>query len=125
LYNIPNVDAFINRKKANYVGKISRSDETTYPKKFLAAWINKRCKNGAPQLSCNNNFARVITQILPRNFPLSSNQAPLKDWIPLAKDPMNWQNCIDDNFEACHFIDPNNDQSDTLSISDNDNFSTA
>ncbi len=78
--------------------------------------MNKRHKNGAPQLTCNNNFARAITQILPRDCLLSSNQAPLKDWIPLANDPVNWQNCIDDYFEACRFTDLNDDQSDTLSV---------
>jgi hypothetical protein len=85
LCNIPNANAFINRRTANYIGKISRSDETTYLKKFLAAWINIRCKNCAPQLSCNSNFARVITQILPRNCPLSRNQAPSKIGFPWQK----------------------------------------
>ena len=60
LYNIPNVDAFIDRQKASYIGKISRSNAQSYPKKFLAAWIFGKQKNGAPQLTCNNNFAKVI-----------------------------------------------------------------
>jgi hypothetical protein len=40
-FNIPNIDAFINKRTARYVGKVARSDDTTLPKKFLAAWINK------------------------------------------------------------------------------------
>jgi hypothetical protein len=31
LFNIPNVDAFINRRIASYIRKISRSNEATYP----------------------------------------------------------------------------------------------
>jgi hypothetical protein len=45
LYNIPNINAIINRKTANYISKISRTNETMYPKKFLAAWISKSQKN--------------------------------------------------------------------------------
>jgi hypothetical protein len=93
-------------------------NEAAYPKKFLAAWINKSRKNGAPQLTCNNNFARVIAQILPKDCLLSNSQAPLRDWIPLARNPVNWQKCIDDYFESCHFIDPNDDESETDSVPD-------
>jgi hypothetical protein len=38
---MPNIDAFINRRTTSYIGKIVRSNETNYPKKFLAAWINR------------------------------------------------------------------------------------
>ncbi len=124
LYNIPNVDAFIARRTANYISKISRSNETTYPKKFLAARINKSRKNGAPQLTCNNNYAKVIAQILPKQCPLSSNQAPLKDWIPLAGDAINWQSYIDDYFESCHFVDPEDDLS-VNSTSTNSTFNSS
>jgi hypothetical protein len=48
LCNIPYVDVFINRRAASYIGKIDRGNETTYPKNFLAAWINGSRKNGAP-----------------------------------------------------------------------------
>ncbi len=117
LYNIPNIDAFIARRTANYIGKVSRSNETTFPKKFLAAWINKSRKNGAPQLTCNNNYAKVIAQILPKNCPLSNNQAPLKEWIPLARNATNWQSYIDNYFESCRFVDPDDDDlSDSTSI---------
>jgi hypothetical protein len=48
LYNIPNVDTFIARRTANYISKISRNNKTTYPKKFLAARINKSQKMVPP-----------------------------------------------------------------------------
>jgi hypothetical protein len=76
---MPNVDAFINRRTASYIGKIATANETNYPKKFLAAWMNRSRKNGAPQLTCNNNYAKVIGQILPEDQPLSNDQAPLRD----------------------------------------------
>ena len=60
LCNIPNIDAFIIKRTAVYVGKISRSDNNTYPKKILAVWITGKRKNGAPQLTCNNNFVNSI-----------------------------------------------------------------
>jgi hypothetical protein len=43
-FDIPNIDAFINKRTARYIGKVARSDDTTLPKKFLAAWINKAQK---------------------------------------------------------------------------------
>jgi hypothetical protein len=47
IFNTPNVDAFINKRTAAYIGKVTRSNNNTYPRKFLAAWINTRRKNGA------------------------------------------------------------------------------
>jgi len=87
--------------------------------------MNKSRKIGAPQLTCNNNFARVIAQILPKHLLLSNDQAPLKEWIPLAKDPRYWQKCIYDYFNQCHIIDLSDDMLDSDSTSDCDNLSTA
>jgi hypothetical protein len=70
-----------------------------------------------PQLTCNNNYAKVIAQILPKQCPLSNNQAPLKEWMPLARDTTNWQSYIDNYFESCRFADPEDDLStDSTSI---------
>jgi hypothetical protein len=80
--------------------------------------MNRSRKNGAPQLTCNNNYAKVIAQILPEDQPLSNSQAPLKDWLPLAKTPEIWQKCIDNYFESCCFIDPEDD----CSVSSTDSF---
>jgi hypothetical protein len=85
LFNIPNIDAFISKRTAKYVGKIARASDCSLPKKYLAAWINKFRKNGAPQHTCNKNFVKAINDILPCNINLSSN-APLKEWLPLAKN---------------------------------------
>jgi len=95
LCNIPNVDAYITRRTATYIGKIARLDNDAYQKKFLAAWINTKRKTGAPQLTCNNNFADTIQKILPPEKPLSSKQAPLCEWIKLAKDETSWITYID------------------------------
>jgi hypothetical protein len=94
LYNIPNIDAFINRRTMKYIGKVSRRNDDNLPKKFLAAWINGKRKNGAPQLTCNNNFARAIDTNLSKENPLSNNQALLKEWVPLAHDKNKWQHYI-------------------------------
>ena len=88
LCDIPNIDTFIHRKTATYIGKITRVDLSTYPKKFLAAWINDSKKPGAPQLTCNNNFANVIKKILPADI-IIYKQVPLYQWIPLAQDKNN------------------------------------
>ena len=61
-------------------------------------------KNGHPQLTCNNNYAKVIEKIMPNNKPLSNKQAPLKEWLPLAVDESNWMQCIDDYFNSCRNI---------------------
>jgi hypothetical protein len=47
-FNAPNVDAFINKRVAKYIGKTAKSKDTSLPKKFLAAWINKVRKIGGP-----------------------------------------------------------------------------
>ena len=100
LANIPNIDAFIHRRTATYIGKIVRANETTYPKKFLAAWINNSKKPGAPQLTCNNNFANALRKIVPNNI-LLSEQAPLYQWTSLAKEESTWTHYINEYFESC------------------------
>ena len=111
LCNIPNIDAFIAKRTAVYLGKVSPSNNT-YPQKFLTAWITGKRKNGAPQLTCNNNFVNSIKKILPPGKILSNKQALLREWIPLAKDENNWLTYIDAYFESCRSMDhedPNND----------------
>ena len=93
LCNIPNVDAYIAKRTAVYLSKVSRSNNNTYPKKFLAAWITGKRKNGAPQLTCNNNFANSIQKILPVEKILSNKQALLRVWD------------IDAYFESCSSTD--------------------
>jgi hypothetical protein len=82
LCNIPNVDAFITKRTATYVGKVARSDQESLPKKFLTAWINGSRRNGAPQLTCNNNFADAISKILPPGHPLKSGMHHSKNGSP-------------------------------------------
>jgi hypothetical protein len=84
-FNIPNINTFISKRTAKYIGKIARGSDCSLPKKFLTAWINKPRKNGAPQYTCNDNFVKAINDILPCNLNLSRN-APLKEWLPLAKN---------------------------------------
>ena len=111
LFNIPNIDAFINKRTAAYIGKVTRSNNDSYPKKFLAAWINTKKKNEAPQLTCNNNFAKTIELLLQKTQPLSSKQAPLKEWLPIAKDESNWKAHIESYFETCHEIESEDEES--------------
>jgi len=75
LCNIPNIDAFVTRRTAVYIRKITRSEGNSLPKKLLAAWIRGPWKNGGPQLSCNNHFAQVIQKILPSDKALTSKTA--------------------------------------------------
>ena len=112
LCNIPNIDAFIHRRTATYIGKITRTNTTTYPKKFLAAWINDSKKPGAPQLTCNNNFANALQKILPPHIQISK-QAPLCEWFPLAHDENNWNFVIENYFESCRNADYEEDDKST------------
>ena len=113
LCNIPNVDVYIAKRTAVYLGKVSRSNNNTYPKKFLAAWITGKRKNGAPQLTCNNNFADSIKKILPAEKILTNKQVMLRDWVPLAKDESNWLTYIDAYFESCRSADYENPDDET------------
>ena len=103
--NIPNIDAYIIKRTATYIGKKSRIDDNFYSKKILAAWIIGKRKSGAPQFTCNNNFADSIQKILPLEKALLNKQALLREWIPLAKDEPIWIQYIDDYFESCRNID--------------------
>jgi hypothetical protein len=103
-----------------YIGKVTRSGDDTLPKKFLAAWINKRKKNGAPQLTCNSNFTKTIELLLRECQPLSSRQASLKEWLPIAKDESLWKSKIDVNFEACHTIETDDEDENSAYSDSND-----
>jgi hypothetical protein len=37
----PKIETFILHRTAKYLGKVARSSERTFPKKFLGAWINQ------------------------------------------------------------------------------------
>lgn len=106
LCNIPKINAFITKRTAIYIGKVTRTEENSLPRKFLAAWIRGSQKNGAPQLTCNNNFTKTICKILLLDKALSNKSALLREWIPLAKDTNNWQAYIDNYFEQCQKADP-------------------
>jgi hypothetical protein len=77
------------------------------------AWINTKKKNGAPQLTCNNNFAKTVELLLQKSQSLSSRQAPQKEWIPIAKDESLWKSKIDAYFEACHTIESDDEDEST------------
>ena len=104
LCNLPNVDAYIDKCTATYIGKVSRSNPDSYPLKFLTAWIHGKRKNRAPQLTCNNSFAKVIEKILPPDKSLSNSHALLKEWLPLVKNESNWLEYIDEYFKSCRNI---------------------
>jgi hypothetical protein len=61
-------------------------------------------KAGSQQLSCNNNFARTITAILPDTL-LEKQGLPFKKWITLASDDKTWLHYINTYFEACKTTD--------------------
>jgi hypothetical protein len=92
----------IDRRTAAYIRKVTRSNNNTYPRKFLAVWINTSKKNRAPWLTCNNNFATMIELMLQKSNPLSSKQGLLKEWIPIATDEADWKSHKDAYFESCH-----------------------
>jgi hypothetical protein len=79
--NVPKVETFIQCRIAKYLGKVARSNERSYPKKFLGAWMNQPKKNGGVQLSCNDTFAKAISAILPPKKNLSS-QMPVQRLDP-------------------------------------------
>jgi len=109
---IPEIDAFIMKRTAVYIGKVSRAEENSLPKKILAvAWIRGSRKIGTPQLTCNNKFTETMCRILPLDRALSNKSAPLREWIPLASDTSNWQAYIGNYFEHYQKADPLKDPS--------------
>jgi hypothetical protein len=64
--NVPKVETFILCRTAKYLGKVTRSSERTYPKKFLGAWMNQPRKNGGVQLSCNNTLQKPSQLSFPK-----------------------------------------------------------
>jgi hypothetical protein len=95
--NIPDVDTFITRRTARYIGKISRLSRNSYPRRFLNAWIDQPRKTGAPLLSCHNNFVNAIANILPNG--LNNKQAALKE-SPLQKMQTHGKNTLKSSFKA-------------------------
>jgi hypothetical protein len=102
------------RRTARCIGSVSRFPENSYPKLFLNAWNNQPRKNGAPQLSCNNNFAKAITNILPGS--LSNNQAIFREWLPITKDEKTWQAHIKNFFNNCRTTDDKDEQDEESSF---------
>jgi hypothetical protein len=107
-YKIPKIESFINKRMATYVGKIARSNDEELTKKLLGAWLNQPRKAGGQQLSCNNNFARAISAVLP----LDHCGALFKEWIPIAANEIDWLNYIEAYFETCRTMDEDRDEED-------------
>jgi hypothetical protein len=49
--------------------------------------------------------------MLQKSQPLSSKQAPLKEWILIAKNESNWKAHIESYFESCHKIESEDEDS--------------
>jgi hypothetical protein len=94
------IDTFIIRRTARYVGKIYRSDDQMLPKKLLGAWIHGPRKIGKPQLSCNNNFLTAIQACLPELSEID-DQGLFKIWGKAASDEEAWNCRIEDYFVSC------------------------
>lgn len=87
--NTPNIKAFVERRTAWCIGKITKAPEEILPKQFLGAWINQLGKTGQPQLLCNNNFVRILEKILPNH--VKSREAIFREWLRIAKDEVQWK----------------------------------
>jgi hypothetical protein len=96
--NIPRIESFINKRMAACIGKISRSNDKELPKKLLGAWMNQPRKAGGQQLSCNNNFARAISAVLPQ---IDHHGVLFKEWIPTAANKPDRQKYIKVYLESC------------------------
>jgi len=94
--NIPKIKSFVNKRTATYVRKNVRSNDDELPKKFLGSWINQPRKTGGQQLSCINNFMRVIIPINQKRDKGSCSRSG----SPLQYD-MEWLSYIDTCLESC------------------------
>ncbi len=65
-------------------------------------------KTGGQQLSCNNNFARAISAVIP-DTQSEKQGLPFKDWIPLALGEKIWLNYVNAYFDECRTIDEERD----------------
>ena len=54
---------------------------------------------------------KVIKNILPAECALTNNNAPVREWLPLAKDEPTWLHYIEEYFETCRKIDESFDSS--------------
>ena len=117
--NIPKLESFINRRTATYIGKIARSNEEELPKKFLGAWMHRPRKIGGPQLSCNNNFARAVSAIVP-NIQSENRGLLFKDWIPLALNESEWLNSVNAYFESCKTMEEDHEKEVGTNSADSD-----
>jgi hypothetical protein len=54
---------------------------------------------------------RVIKNILLATYALSNDNAPLKEWLPLAKDETSWHRYIDEYFDSCRKVEECDDGS--------------
>ena len=105
-HNIPDIEAFINRRTWRYIGKVYRNDPYSIPKKLLGAWIHCPRKIGAPQLSCKKHFANVISTVFP-----DAGNADFKKWAPLALQEAKWEAQLNKYFdESKTFIEYEEDQ---------------
>jgi hypothetical protein len=66
----------------------------------------------------------AINDILPQERALSNSSAPLKEWLPLAKNKKSWLSytSIDEYFESCRRPE---EQSDDESEEDEDEHTTS
>jgi hypothetical protein len=88
--NVPKIETYALRKTLTYVGKIIRSKRAPYPKNSSVPGCTAQRKGG-PQLSCNNNFVKAISALVPdQTFKNHS----LKKWVLLALNKTEWMSFI-------------------------------
>ncbi len=66
-------------------------------------------KTGGQQLSCNNNFAKAVSAVVP-NSTLKNQGLLFKEWIPLAMTESEWLEYVNAYFDACKTIDEERDE---------------
>jgi hypothetical protein len=67
---------------ATYVGKVTRADHESLPKKFLTAWIN-----GSQKMEPPNYYATITLQML---FTKSSHQKPSQTEMHHSENGLHW-----------------------------------
>lgn len=85
--NIPNIEAFIERRMVCYIGNIVALPDNALPKQFFGTWINQPRKIGHLQMSCNNNFANTLKKRYCCH--IKSREDIFKKWLKITK--LQWK----------------------------------
>jgi hypothetical protein len=71
----------------NIRSRMSTSDPTRLPRKFLTAWVSHPRRSGGQHYTLRNSYVETLQHILP-NIP---DNGTIDSWLPLAQNREQWK----------------------------------